>query len=633
MWLFKLAQIKKYLIFFILVITSSSVYFNSLSNNFVLDDKDLIIENAYIKNPKLLPNIFISDIYRFSSEKQSNYYRPMQNLTYALDYSIWKLKPFGYHLTNIILHSINCYLIYVFIVMLFTSQRLAFLASVLYSVSPIHTSIVAYISGRADILVSIFMFLSIIKFLNWRNTREIKQYIMSIILFSLALFSRENALLLPLLLILIIILTNRIFKNNTRDVLFSIIGFFVLDFFYIITRTYIIKNFGWLQNLNYPFAFTVINIINVLQRYFTLLIFPWSLYPMRTIPFIKSLTIFDIIFILSLFSSIIILIFKDKKKIISFSFFWFILMLSPISKLIYHFPSIGVSMAENWLYMPSIGFFVIVSYFLCHYKKLQKILFFCIFFFYSSLTIANNKNWKDDLTLYKHILKFSPNNNIAKVNLANVYFEQGLYNESLSEFKAVLIKEPMAWDVFLQIGNVYLAQDNINNALECYQKAIMINPKCSQAYHNLGIVYERQGKGKESFDSFTKALEIDPEYFKSYLALGDWFMKRNLYKDAIGVYKKALELKPADENVYSKIGISFAQMGHYQEALSVFQKSLNLRPNSIEIMKNIGAVYGNMSEFDKAIKIWKKVLELNPNDEETKINIQKTIELQSYLKK
>lgn len=616
-------KIKKQLIFLLFVIISFTVYFNSLNNGFVLDDKDLIIENAYIKNPKLFPKIFINNIYRFSAEKQSNYYRPAQILTYALDYSFWKLKPFGYHLTNMLLHSINSYLLYVMVIALFASNRLALMSGILYCVCPIHLSAVAYISGRADILAGIFMLASIIKFLKWANYRVKKQYIASIIFFSLALLSRESALLLPFLIILTLF-----FTPKTKAVLFSIFGFFIIEILYIINRAFIFGSLEWPQGMPGSFSFMAVNAINVLQKYIILFIFPWPLYPMRVTPFINSLPIYSVILFLSLALLSIILISNDKKRIALFSFLWIVLTFMPLLKLIYFFPAMGSTMAENWMYIVSMGFFIIAAYIILYeLAKLQKILFIYIFLFYSGLTIYNHKYWKDDFTLYKHVLKFSPNNNIARVNLANIYSERKMYSDALRELEVVLAKEPMAWDVLLQMGNVYLAEDKLDTAQDFYRKVIMLNPKSNQAYNNLGAIYEKKGKDKDAFDSFRKALEIEPENYKSYLVLGDWYMKRNLYDDAIGMYKQALNLNPEDENLYLKIGLLFAQMGRYQEAIYFFEKGLSLLPNSAQIMKNMGAVYGNMAEFDRAIQIWEKVLRLTPNDEETKRNIQNAITL------
>lgn len=621
-------KMEKPLIFLLFIIISFTVYFNSLNNGFVLDDKDLIIENAYIRNPRLLPKIFISNIYRFSAEKQSNYYRPAQILTYALDYSIWKLKPFGYHLTNILLHAINSYLLYIMLIALFASSRLALASSLLYCVCPIHLSAVAYISGRADILAGIFMLASIIKFLKWANYREKKQYIVSIIFFLLALLSRESALLLPFLIILTLFVAPK-----TKAIIFSISGFFIIEILYIINRVFIFGSLEWPQGMPVSFSFMATNAINVLEKYVILFIFPWPLYPMRVTPFINSLPIYSVILFLSLALLVIILILNDKKRIALFSFLWVVLTFMPLLKLIYFFPAMGLTMAENWMYIVSMGFFIIASYIIIYkLAKFQKILFFCIFLFYSGLTIYNHKYWKDDFTLYKHVLKFSPNNNIARVNLANIYFERKMYSAALRELEVVLAKEPMAWDVLLQMGNVYLAEDKLDAAQAFYRKVLMLNPKSNQAYNNLGAIYEKKGKDKEAFDSFRKALEIEPENYKSYLVLGDWFMKSNLYDDAIGMYKQALNLNPEDENLYLKIGLLFAQMDRYQDAIYFFEKGLSRMPNSTLLMKNMGALYGNMAEFDRAIQIWEKVLKLTPKDEETKRNIENAIKLKQLPK-
>lgn len=624
-------EMKKYK-FFIFAIFSFIIYFNSLNNAFVLDDIDLIVNNSYVKNIGHFPRIFLTNIFQFSSTKESNYYRPIQIATYFFDYIIWKLKPLGYHLTNVILHFINSYLIYKLLFILFGKFSVALMTGILYCVSPFHTSVVGYISGRADILVSMFMILSIIKFLRYLTSQEIKGYILSIIFFCLALLSRENSLLLPFL----VILTYLIKGTKRKFISVAILSFFVVEALYILSvRFYLIGDLKiFYRNFKEMFSpFILINIINVFKKYFTLLIYPSPLYLMRTAPFIENLKMLDLLSIFLFILLIPVLVLKDKEKIISFGILWFIFTLLPVVITNIYFFSEGIAMSENWLYMPSVGFFVVVSYFLCSLQKKQKIFSFFIFIFlfcfYSILTLSNNRNWKDELTLYKHILKFSPNNYTARINLANFYYEQGLYEKAKEELQVVLSKDPTAWDAFVQLGLISIAEGNLTTALEFNKRAIEFNPKCSQAYNNLGIVYKIQNRDKESFDAFLKALEINPELWQSYVGLGDLFMERRLYGDAVRTYKKALELNPDNESIYLKIGLCYGEVGQYKKTLSVLYRALKLSPNSIEIMNVIGITYGNMGDFDNAIKMWKRILLLDPDNEEVRENIKKALHLQT----
>ncbi|MFA5411165.1 MAG: tetratricopeptide repeat protein [Candidatus Omnitrophota bacterium] len=542
---------KKYLFFFVFLAVSFCLYFNSLNNEFVLDDKDLIVNNAYIKNIKLLPSIFFKNIYQFSSEQRSNHYRPLQLASYALDYNLWRLNPLGYRLTNIFLHALSSFLAYLFVSLLFGRQGLALLAALLYCAFPLHSSAVAYIAGRADILAAVFMLLGLIKFLKYAQTQNIREYTFSVIFFFLALLSRENALLLPFL----VLLSCFVIRAKNKNTLLSLSGFFIIGFFYAIIRFFVLKNFKFfLAAGTFPsFSFTLINSLNLLKKYLLLFAWPWPLYPMRTTPFVQYLSAADIVLLAGLFSLALILGFKERQRIIAFGASWFIIALSPAILLIYTFRPIGATMAENWLYLPAIGLFIIIGYLLSRAGKSKKALFLFIFSFYGILTIGNNKNWKDDLTLYRHILKFSPDNYIARINLASVYSGQGRYDEAIAELEPLIAKKEASWAALLQMANVYLAKGEINQAVEYCEKSIAINPHSGQAYYNLGLLYEIQGKEKESLDAYLKALQINPVLWKPYLSIGDRLMRKNLPRVALKFYQRALVLSPRDKETRSRL--------------------------------------------------------------------------------
>lgn len=607
----------RHLVFFLFLAISFCVYFNSINNNFLLDDHQIIENNSYIKNIKLLPKIFTANIYNFASDKETDYFRPVQVLSYALDYAFFGLKPFGYHLTSIILHAINCFLIYLLILILFNKSGLAFSGAVLYCVWPGHSSVVSYISGRADILVSIFMLLSMISFFDYTKHRRIKSYFLTIIFFVLALFSRENSLILPLFILLLWFIT----KSEDRRVKFLVSSFFVIAASYYLIRVYT-KSFTPFWFSDVPIGFTLVNFIVIFEKYINLFIYPWPLYLMRTTPFVKYLGITDIIFLLCLTFFVIVLIFKDKKRIATFGFIWFLLAFLPVAKLMYFFSGRFATMAENWLYFPSIGFFVLAAYLLSNHKMISRITIIMVLIYYGSLTILNNKNFRDDSVLYAHILKFSPDNTAIHMNLANLYYSKGDLEKSLNELAIVMSKE-QAWDSYLLLGNIYLSRGNLEDAIESYKKAIELKPNCAPAYNNLGIIYQAQDKGEDSFKALTKAIQIDPEYYNANVLLGDWFVAKNLHKDALTYYNQALELNPKDLYLHLKIGVSYAMSGDFYKAEGAFLKALKLNPKSIDALKNIGALYANFGDFRRALECWDKALYIDPLNKEIKENIMK----------
>src|SRR3990167_6045963 len=149
----------------IIILIPILLYLNTLPNIFVYDDAYVITENYFIKSLGNLPKLFTKDYLPFSGELS---YRPIVTLTYFFDYAIWGLNPLGYHLTNVILHTVNVFLFYVFIKSITRTRTLTILATLLFLSHPLLTETVNAVCYRDDILVSIFFLLAFIYFIKIR---------------------------------------------------------------------------------------------------------------------------------------------------------------------------------------------------------------------------------------------------------------------------------------------------------------------------------------------------------------------------------------------------------------------------------------------------------------------------------
>ena len=203
-------------------------YANSLNSGFIFDDKALIVSNPFVKSQTLPTEIFKKDIFEHLVGKASFglMYRPMQVLSYWLDHKVWGLKRFGFHLTNLILHLLNGILIYLILLKLFSDPKVAALASFLFIVHPLHVLVVSYISGRADLLSLLFILLSVFLFLK-------DLYALSVVSGIFALFSRENSLVLFLLIVLIIVFQKA--KKNYA----LLLPFIFIDLSYMVLRLFL----------------------------------------------------------------------------------------------------------------------------------------------------------------------------------------------------------------------------------------------------------------------------------------------------------------------------------------------------------------------------------------------------------
>ncbi|MBU1912055.1 MAG: glycosyltransferase family 39 protein, partial [Candidatus Omnitrophica bacterium] len=186
------------------------VFSNSLKNNFAWDDKFLIVNNPHIKDPVYISRIFNNQLYE-GDGMHSNFYRPVQLFSFMIDYCIWKLNPFGYHLTSLLLHIVNSALVYIIILAISASPYMAFITASLFSIAPAISGITFYTPARSDLLMALFLFLSIWFFIRYTQKGKGLLYALSVISFGLSLGCKEMAVMLPFLLAL------EIFRNPKKD--------------------------------------------------------------------------------------------------------------------------------------------------------------------------------------------------------------------------------------------------------------------------------------------------------------------------------------------------------------------------------------------------------------------------------
>lgn len=569
---------------FLIIILGFIIYFNSLQGKFIWDDELLVKNNTYIKQLDKITKFFTADI-GVGSDARYNFYRPLQMLSYSLDYSFWRLNVLGYHLTNLLLHIFVTLSIYYLIYLLFSERILSFLASILFLVHPIHTEVVSYISGRADSLSALFLLLSIIFYINYIRSENKRQYYLCLLIYIFALLSKENCLVMPLLALLY----HYVFGNKIKLRIF--LPILIVSLIYVIFRLTILK---------FPpsyFAATTFfqrapGFFVAITEYLKLLIFSFNLHMehgRQLFSFSNPKTITGIIIVATLL--IYFLRYKKASRLMIFSIGWFFITVLPQSNL---YP-INAYMAEHWLYLPSIGFFLIFSYFLTSLYKIKKLKAFAISImiyilaFYSYLTISQNNYWKEPITFYKRTLKFAPGNPLIYYNLANAYSQKS-ENEK---------------------------------AIKQYQKAIEINPHYLDAYINLCKAYINIGANKKAEETCIKAIQINPNDAMSYYFLAEAYTNTADNEKAIKFYLKAIAIKPDYLEAYNNLASLYADTGKLDTGIELWEKAVQIDPNFSIAHFNLAVFYYHQGKYDLAIKHCDKLIELGDSVDAKFLNLLK----------
>jgi tetratricopeptide (TPR) repeat protein len=498
-----------------IVILGFVVYANSLGGEFIWDDDFLVRQNQCIRSWNSIPTIF-------AHGASASFYRPVQTISYMMDYSLWELNPMGYHITNTLVHILAALCIYCLINMLFSNGILSLLTSVLFVIHPIHTEAVTYISGRADSLATLFMLLCFIFYL--KRPGNTKTSILMGSAFVLALLSKETALVLPVLLSV----HSLAFKEKPYvKKLLSLLGIALI---YILMRTTFLKG---LLPCTLPYSSTLFQRVPgffvAITNYLRLIVLPLNLhmcYGSKLFEFSNPKAILGI----TMFLSSLIYALTRRDKLISFSLLWFFVTLLPVSN-IYR---INAYMAEHWLYLPSIGLFLILAKLLILCKANIRVFPAALMVVsYSYLTIKQNNYWREPVTFYSRTLKYAPEDPRLYCQLALSYIRDGRNEEAIELYKKAMEVNPRYVISYYNLGNRYCAMGEFEEAIKLYEKAILLDPNYAEAYNNLGNAHKAMGRTDKAMIAYKKTIGIDPDNGSAHYNLAILYYNRGDFALAI----------------------------------------------------------------------------------------------------
>jgi len=551
--------LKKYVLALILI--TLGVYANTLFNGFVGDDHAIIVENTFYAHVSDLPRLFSKDYTTdpllLNQGPGRDYgsgsvaYRPVLSLTYFLDHALWGTMAPGYHLTNLVLHLLNVVLVFALFLVFMIKPPWAFFAALLFAVHPVQTEAICAIGYRGDLLVTFFVLVGCLCWVRFREGQRKIWAILTLAAYFLAVFSKEAALLMPVLLWIY----DRSYKSGACGKadqwrwggVFALIGAF-----YLWVYLWVFPNPSLYSNL--ALGKTIAEHVSVVLRIWEFnifsLIFPWLIATVPPLYTLAPIPLTDIYLILSLCLSMFVIAgvyfcFKTKQGA-AFWLAWFLLFYIPVSGIM----ATPNPVAYRFLYLPGIGFFAIAGYGLYRFSEMAMIpsrISVLIRFFIVAVccvfTFSNNFLWRNNQTISKQWIRDFPGHYKGHAVLGIEYFRQFRFAE------AVEVLEPFWHDLgksdpsaLYCLAEGHFQLGHRDKAAYFFDELIKGHPYFADAYFGLGKVFLAQGNAARALVYFRKAMEIDPKdmYFKY---IGSRARGAHEDRQAAGIVVEALKLQ------------------------------------------------------------------------------------------
>jgi protein O-mannosyl-transferase len=566
----------------LIIALTAIVYANSLKNSFTGDDAGIIVNNNFIKSGKNLPLVFsrayltslkdwdLLGVRNVGAGELS--YRPMVTLAYFIDYRIWKLNPFGYHLTNLILHTINA-LLFFFLANLIIGRPIAsLLAALLFALHPVNTEAVNAIFFREDLLAFLFFVSSLIFYILAGRSGGIKKtgkYCVSLGLFLLALLSKEMAVTLPFILILYDYYFVSAAKRQSlaANFKFRYLAYFFVLILYLWLWGVVFKNPNPLPK--YPggsFYANIMTMSTVIAGYIKWVILPIRLHFAVTEPHLilrqfSPAVLVSILIIIACLTAVI-KTYRSAKEM-SFAIAWFFVTLLPVANL---FP-IRYIVGLRYLYIPIAGFCLFLPLLQLRIKKINRVAIIVILLFYSLLSASRNLAWRNDVALWSEIAGWYPDNHFAHYGLGVAFLKSGQTDKAIEEFKMSLRINPKEANTHHFLAGCYAAGGIWEPAIKEYENSLELNPLNPSVHYELGDLYVKTGRNDKAAKAYEKAIEINPEYLEAYNNLAAVYADAGKVDEAIALWNKAVGINPRFLTAHFNLAVFYFQNKQYALAV------------------------------------------------------------------
>jgi Flp pilus assembly protein TadD len=525
------------------------VYANTLlATGFIRDDQYIILGNTLIRHWSLLPKLLANGYWEgaLGASAPVQEYRPVLMLTYFLNHQLGGLAPWSYHLVNVLLHALAVVLLFKLLRRRLEAPASAIVAS-LFAVLPIHAEAVAYLAGRSESLVLVFLLASWLEFDAGRARRGLGFYV-------LALLSKEQAVLFPALLALDdwIRLGTRPWDRPRRAAYAGLA---------VSTVACISLRFAVLEN---PFhgGFDYFAGKGVLVRLLTVSCFWWRHYmvPMATgldlradysRPFYPDASPADWVAWCAALSWAGLAVAAAwgawKRRAWSLWLWLFFLPLLPTSHLIIRLDTIG---AERFLYMPSIVFCALLGAALLRAPRRARAAFIAaLLAFYALAAAARSRVWRSERSYSEAAVRENPFSAGARSMLGIALLAEGREAEGVLEWRKAIELNARHPSAHFNLAKLCLEKGRLGDAQRHLANAMASDPRDADSWVLRGVLAERLGKPSEAVESYRRALENRPWDAAAHFNLGRLSLAAGRLAEARKHFGEYLVLAPeADDS-------------------------------------------------------------------------------------
>jgi tetratricopeptide (TPR) repeat protein len=623
----------------LIIAAGLGAYYNSFQGPFILDDVPSIAENSHIRHLWPIGDALSPPARSFVGG------RPIVNLSLAINYALGGTSVWGYHAFNLAIHVLAALTLYGIVRRTLarpglrerfdaSGEWIALTVALLWTVHPLQTEAVTYISQRCESLMGLFYLLTLYCFIRGTDSpRSSGWFALSVSACFLGVASKEVMVTAPV----IVLLYDRTFVSGSFRQAWSRHWHLYLG----LASSWLLLGYlmGGLQNrsVGYGLGLTwwgyALTECRGVMQYLRLAIWPHPLVFDYGDGFTAGVAISHVAeaapYALILAILVVGVLFELRRHpALGFVGAWFLVILAPSSSVV---PIAGQPMAEHRMYLPlaAVVAMVVVGAFEIGkrlFNKQQGVALGCmasgaVAVLFSFLTIQRNRDYGSELTIWQDTVRKCPNNPRAQNNLGFALVQLGRRQEAMGRYELALQIQPDYAEAHNNLGLALLQQGNLQQAIGHYEQALRIKPDLAKAHNNLGNALLRMGQVPEAIGHYEQALQLRPDLAEAHNGLGYALLQIGRVSEAIEQYEQALRIKPDYADGYNNLGLALVQQGRLLEAISHWEQALRIDPDLADAHYNLGLALQKQGRLPEAIGHYERALRIQPDYAEAHYNL------------
>ena len=597
----------------------------------------------------------------FGNTSHGGNWHPLTWLSLMLDVEIHGGNAGGFHVINVLLHTVNVLLLFTFLHRTTGAVWPSAMVAALFAVHPLNVESVAWIAERKGMLSTTFFMFALLAYTRYVRLGGLLRYGLVAVLFALGLMAKPVLVTLPFVLLLLDYWPLRRFRigaeatydgtvpiESSRPPFSLHVNRFLRLFAEKLpmlamtvascTTTFLSERMGGsmtsLESL--PMAGRLANSLIAYLAYLEKIFWPVGLavpYPLE-IKDVTTSTALTAGFALLLMSTVTIAVIwrRVQHPWACVGWLWFVGILVPVVKIVH----VGrEAYSDKFTYLPSIGIFIVVVFgldaLLRDWKYRKHVLGTAgglVLVTLCALTWVQAGYWKDSITLFTHSLEVTENNYTAHANRALAYQEAGDYDLALKDYDEAVRIKPKFARVYLNRGLVHRRLGSNEQAIKDYSWAIRLYrsaPAGSQgllgeAYYHRANVFRKIRDPERALVDYGEAIKLLPKPSKAYEKRGGTYQSLRRYDLALADMRKRLDLNR--ENVQAHNDMAWLLATCDDERYRDGEKAILHATRACELsgwrdaamLDTLAAAYAESGQFNKAVQWQEKAVGFAPDD-------------------